>query len=82
LPALTKLNSRDCKSISGLGFACLSSLTSLQELNVRFTVINHEVFAGLRSPAAARQQHGMGRSRLPIQLTVSFAQFISYYGHA
>ena len=36
-----------CKSISESGFACLSSLTSLQELNVDNTAIDDEGLAGL-----------------------------------
>jgi hypothetical protein len=47
LTSLTKLNLYRCNSISGSGFACLSSLTSLQELNVSATVIDDEGLAGL-----------------------------------
>jgi len=47
LTALEKLNLRHCSSIPGLGFACLSSLTSLQELHVVNTVVNDESLAGL-----------------------------------
>ena len=56
LTALTKLNLCYCNLISGSGFTCLSSLTSLQELNVRFTDINDEGLAGLSrmSPALTK----------------------------
>jgi len=47
LTALTKLNLYRCNSILGSSFVCLSSLTSLQELNVGFTVIDDEGLAGL-----------------------------------
>ena len=49
LTALTKLHLEFniYGSISGAGFACISSLTSLQELDVRFTAINDEGLAGL-----------------------------------
>ena len=46
---LTKLNLGYCVSIPPQGFACLSSLTSLQELDVRGTTINDEGLAGLSS---------------------------------
>ena len=43
---LTKLNLWSCRSITGAGFASLSSLTTLENLNVRETKINDE---GLRA---------------------------------
>ena len=45
--SLTKLDLSGCDSISGSAFACLSSLTSLQELDVRSTTIDDEGLAGL-----------------------------------
>ena len=42
LAAPTKLDLFCCSSISGAGFACISSLTSLQELIVANNVINDE----------------------------------------
>jgi len=42
LTSLTKLNLYRCKSIPESGFACLSSLTSLQELNVEITVLSFQ----------------------------------------
>ena len=46
LTRLIKLDLRSCYSITGAGFACLSFLTSLQDLNVCDTKINDE---GLRA---------------------------------
>jgi hypothetical protein len=57
LTALTKLSLDYCRSISGSGFACLSSLTSLQELNVRDTAIDDEGLAGLRRSLPALTIH-------------------------
>ena len=51
----TKLNLFLCTSISGSGFACLSSLTSLQELDLRHNHTNDKGLAGLsRSPVLTR----------------------------
>ena len=53
---LTKLNLGYCVSIPPQGFACLSSLTSLQELDVRGTTINDEGLAGLSRSLSALTQ--------------------------
>ena len=42
LTYLRELNLHGCRSITGAGFGCLSSLTALQDLNVRNTKINDE----------------------------------------
>ena len=47
LTALTKLSLCNCWSITAGGFACLSSLTSLDELHVRDTNINDNSLAVL-----------------------------------
>ena len=44
---LTKFSLWSCKSISGSGFACLSTLASLQELDIDDTGIDDEGLAGL-----------------------------------
>ncbi len=61
LTALTKLNLWNCTSISGSGFACLSSLTSLQDLNVSFTAINEEGLAGLSRSLPALKKLDLSR---------------------
>ena len=53
LTALTVLNLEKCRKISRLGFACLSSLTSLQKLDLESTKINDEALARLSSTLTA-----------------------------
>ena len=62
LTLLTKLDLELCQSIPGSGFACLSSLISLQDLNVGATVINDEGLAGL-SMLPAVEKLSMGSCR-------------------
>ena len=63
LETLTYLNLQNCTSIPKAGFSCLSSLVSLQELEVQGTYINDEGLEALSRSPTALTQLGLGFCR-------------------